>query len=462
MALPPRSPLTSLLLRGPKTASEVGAALGVSSRTALRMLAAVGKRVCVIGAARRRRYALLREFRGEIGGTPVFTVDERGRSHSAGQLNLLMPSGSQWESAPSEYPLGDFAGDGVWPGLPYPIYHMAPQGFIGRSFARREYRALEVSPDPKLWSDDQIVFVLSRRGSDSAGNLIVGAEALELYQESVVNPPEPLSLKQVPAAYKRLAEAAVAAGVPGSSAAGEFPKFTALREKTGARTPHVIVKFSGVVTDPASARWSDLLIAEHLASEVIKDRFAAVNPPLDAPTTRIVIHAGRTFFETERVDRHSLSGRSALVSLAAIDGALIGSSGGDWRASARAMVGAKLLAPNGIDAICVAWWFGHLIANTDMHLGNLSFYLKSGSFELAPLYDMLPMSYAPLAGGELPLLDEPKFSLPLPDERPYWNQALEAAVMFWSIVSGDVRISAPFRDLAAKTKSRLRALAEIA
>ena len=112
MALPPRSPLTNLLLRGPKTASEVGAALGVSSRTALRMLAAVGPRVCAIGAARRRRYGLLREFRGEIGGTPVFTVDERGRSHSAGQLNLLMPSGSQWESAPSEYPLGDFAGDG--------------------------------------------------------------------------------------------------------------------------------------------------------------------------------------------------------------------------------------------------------------------------------------------------------------------------------------------------------------
>ena len=106
---------------------------------------------------------------------------------------------------------------------------MAPQGFIGRSFARREYRALEGAPDPKLWSDDQIVFVLSRRGSDAAGNLIVCAEALELHQESVVNPPEPLSLKQVPTAYKRLAEAAVAAGVPGSSAAGEFPKFTVLR-----------------------------------------------------------------------------------------------------------------------------------------------------------------------------------------------------------------------------------------
>lgn len=46
------------------------------------------------------------------------------------------------------------------------------------------------------------------------------------------------------------------------------------------------------------------------------------------------------------------------------------------------------------------WWFGRLIANTDMHDGNLAF--KPG-LKLAPVYDMLPMGYAPVRGMELPL-----------------------------------------------------------
>jgi hypothetical protein len=37
-----------------------------------------------------------------------------------------------------------------------------------------------------------------------------------------------------------------------------------------------------------------------------------------------------------------------------------------------------------------------LIANTDRHFGNLAFYDNyNGRFELAPVYDMLPMLFAP-------------------------------------------------------------------
>jgi HipA-like C-terminal domain len=40
--------------------------------------------------------------------------------------------------------------------------------------------------------------------------------------------------------------------------------------------------------------------------------------------------------------------------------------------------------------------FGSLIANTDRHFGNLAFFDHyDGRFRLAPVYDMLPMLYAP-------------------------------------------------------------------
>jgi HipA-like C-terminal domain len=40
--------------------------------------------------------------------------------------------------------------------------------------------------------------------------------------------------------------------------------------------------------------------------------------------------------------------------------------------------------------------FGALIANTDRHMGNLACIDRyDGRFELAPIYDMLPMRFAP-------------------------------------------------------------------
>ncbi|MEX0633795.1 HipA domain-containing protein [Serratia ureilytica] len=41
------------------------------------------------------------------------------------------------------------------------------------------------------------------------------------------------------------------------------------------------------------------------------------------------------------------------------------------------------------------WAFGRVIANSDMHQGNLSFlWITQRPVMLAPLYDMLPMAFA--------------------------------------------------------------------
>ena len=91
------------------------------------------------------------------------------------------------------------------------------------------HAALEVGADPARWTDDDVVYVLARRGFDTAGNLIVGEPALRLHQQSLLAPARPLRAN-LAAAYARQADRVVATGVAGSSAAGEFPKFTAVRE----------------------------------------------------------------------------------------------------------------------------------------------------------------------------------------------------------------------------------------
>ena len=71
----------------------------------------------------------------------------------------------------------------------------------------------------------------------------------------------------------------------------------------------------------------------------------------------------------------------------------------------------RLAAADLVDQVRILWWYGKLIGNTDMHLGNVSFRFRPDprgrvQLNLAPAYDMLPMLYAPLSGGEIPEEDE--------------------------------------------------------
>ena len=170
-------------------------------------------------------------------------------------------------------------------------------------------------------------------------------------------------------------------------------------------------------------------------------------------------HAGRTFLEVERFDRHGAFGRSPLVSLETVNAEFIGEATHDWPRLAARLVRQNLLTAPDAAAIDRAWWFGRLIANSDMHLGNLSFTPRGGQFTLAPVYDMLPMFYAPLPGGEVPPRDfEPP--TPLPPQRPAWLAACGAAIAFWRRCAGDGRISEAFRLVCRGNGGRLEAVAE--
>ena len=268
--------------------------------------------------------------------------------------------------------------------------------------------------------------------------------------------PVPISASELERAYASLAEHAAAHGPAGSSAGGEFPKFTALRAKEGSQAPHVIVKFSGAEPSGTVRRWADLLVCEHLALQALERL-----PGLQCAPSRILQSQGRTYLEVERFDRHGLFGRSPLCSLATLEAALLDTSSEDWAVLGAAMQAQGWLTPADTTRLRLMVAFGRLIKNTDMHKGNVSFVPAGGSFSLAPVYDMLPMAYAPLPGGELPVVPYAP-ALPMPQDRDIWLQASAAAQSFWRTAANDERISPAFRDICAhnaEVLSRLLALA---
>src|SRR5262249_23735693 len=116
---------------------------------------------------------------------------------------------------------------------------------------------------------------------------------------------------------------------------------------------------------------------------------------ISAADTELVDAGGRIFLESRRFDRFRERGRVGVVSLAAITDHFVGHRR-SWSAAANDLVALGKISRRDACAIQRAALFGRLIGNTDMHFGNLSFFFSPGrGLSLAPVYDMLPMMYAP-------------------------------------------------------------------
>ncbi|MBK7052833.1 MAG: hypothetical protein KBE07_15410 [Rhodoferax sp.] len=101
-----------------------------------------------------------------------------------------------------------------------------------------------------------------------------------------------------------------------------------------------------------------------------------------------------------------------------------------------------------------------MIANTDMHKGNLSS-VPTMPLQVVPVYDMLPMLYAPMAGGEI-LLVRYAPALPSPQDRALWLQASVAACRFWQTAAADQSISPEFQTLCRQNLAALMAVQDMA
>ena len=409
--------------------------------------------VVSIGRARRTRYALARSVRGLAFRLPVYCVDETGRPSNLGRLRPLEPEGCLFELlTENHWPQDTRTRDGLFPGLPYFISDARPQGFLGRSLARQYATSLRVPENPNHWSDDDILVAAALVGHDWPGNLIVGEASLENFQRQRAVPAMGLGENDRAIAYSSRALAALAGEVPGSSAGGEFAKFTAtVHTPDGVR--HVIVKFSPADASAAARRWADLLIAEHHACVTLPEI------DVEAAPSQLLTADGRYFLEVERFDRVNELGRRAVVTLAAIEPALLGLGEPHWEMSAAALNARDWLSTEDVSRVARLALFGRFIGNSDMHNGNLAFFVANQRFTLAPAYDMLPMSFAPTRTGEL--IERPLLPLPPPPaHESEWRVALAGALQYWTTVASDPRVSADFRTICNSSRAQLLALSQ--
>jgi hypothetical protein len=424
--------------------------LGVSRPTLARAVRGLGDQIVSRGQARRTAYAARRQVRGSIRPFPLYRIDEAGVSHQVAVLYPLYGGGFAMEfQEPSPWPLQDRMVDGWFDALPYFLDDMRPQGFLGRHFARNHSDLLQVSSDPAVWSEDDVVHALSLLASDAPGNYVLGEQAMRL--ALAPSSAQPVINANRDAAFEALARSSMTAGQQGSSAGGEFPKFTVAREVQG-RAFHSIVKFSGADGSPSSQRWADLLVCEHLALSVLDQELGVC-----AAASEVHVANGRTFLEVERFDRSGGAGRLPVCSWMALNAALVGDVGRPWPEAAQGLLAEGLMADEGMWRLQRMWQFGRLIGNTDMHDGNLTF--RPG-LDLAPAYDMLPMLYAPARGVEV-LEREFSPARPLPGERDVWLEAAGAAVHFWNTAAKDHRISNGFRGICAQNAERLESVLEV-
>jgi hypothetical protein len=452
--MPARPDIVSLLRqRGRLPAADLRMALGVSPPTLMRAMRAAGTEVLAIGQGPRRSYAARRRLRGRAAPLPIYRVDAEAALTEVGALHLAAPQGSvlDWRGD-MPWPRDALMRDGWFEGVPYFLRDMRPEGFLGRQFARRHAALLQMPDDPRLWSDDDVLQAQSLLGAELGGDLLIGAAACRLWLDARQADIRPLGNDPWDD-YAGLAREAMTEGHAGSSAGGEFPKFTARRLLDGQPT-HVLVKFSGDDDSPGTRRWSDLLVCESLAITL-----AGHLPGVTGASTRCVQHAGRSFLESQRFDRVGAYGRVPLCSWLAINEDWFGLPGRPWTEAAAQLHARHLIDTETRRAIETLWHYGTLIGNTDMHDGNLSFRPATGGnrFELAPVYDMLPMAWAPQRGVELAdvRFDPP---LPLPAQREAWQLAAAVATTFWQQAADDPRITAPFRTVCAANAARLTAL----
>ena len=429
--------LVQVLRRNGITAGgDLARLLDVSPATLSRLFERARDRVVRIGRTRGVRYGL-REEVPHVGSTlPVWSIDAAGEASEFGRV-VVLHGPAYWLSY---LPVTTRGNPGhVYDRIPSFIADMAPQGYLGRSFPDR-FPELELPQRLADWNDRHVLQAVARRGEDAVGNLVVGEESMNrLLARSIETVP--------PEEYPAITHDFARQGA-GSSAAGEYPKFTAF---DGQRS--LIVKFTSGDDSPADRRWRDLLAAEAIASEILRRHGIAAAP------AHVRDIGNQRFLEVERFDRVGARGRIATVTLDALDDDLYGQRD-NWVAAARRLNADGLLDRECMNDISFLEAFGQLIGNTDRHFGNITFFrdlLPDRSREnlrLAPVYDMLPMMFAPAAGGMV--VDRP-FVKPTPVAATLlaWGAALEYARSYWQAVSTDARVSAEFRRIAASALETL-------
>ncbi|MEE1914654.1 type II toxin-antitoxin system HipA family toxin YjjJ [Aeromonas veronii] len=385
----------------------------VSQSTLYRDLKSIGDRLVTFGSGKSIHYALRNDKNG-IPDVPVYRADASGQSTLLGTLIPVLPEGFVWKGARGE--------ERYFESLPWWLFDMRPQGYLGRAYASAFAEELHLSNNPEEWSDEEIISAFLAHGNDPIGNLLIGEASMRSFLE--MQDPTPVDRA---VEFPFLARAASQGEIPGSSAGGEQPKFCTYTDNG-----HVIVKFTIAAGNEISERWADLLLTEHIALGV-----------LGVPT---YVHdfQGQRFLEIPRFDRVGKRGRIGMFSLRSLDAEFVGARPQvRWPSLTKRLFEEGCVTADAVKGASLLWAFGRLIGNTDMHNGNLSFIAEDGKgrpYRLAPAYDMLPMAFSPKTSGEIPthmplalITDEVSIDV--------WAEAWLLAQKFLNLSVGDARFS---------------------
>ncbi len=433
--------------RGMWTAAQLQAATGKSqpavSRALAQLAADAAQGLLVIGAARSTRYAQVQTILSRWPGQqPLFVVDAGGSSVRWGCLFLL---GDNHVRVVSELAFGSF--ESLTHGkLPWFLHSLRPQGFMGRLLGQQLGYA---SANPDDWTLQETLHAILTSDHDAPGAFTLGDEIGELLPEA------PLDLARRGAHYDTIAADVTQTLPAGSSAGGEQPKFVAhLNAPEGYQ--RVVVKFSPPRGTPFGERWHDLLWAEHLALEVL------AQGGVSAAASRIVQSGRRTYLESIRFDRVGIVGKRHVLPLSALHAPFAGGPQQHWVASCELLAQRGLLSADDERRVRFLRDFGRLIGNTDMHFGNLNFFvddlaqLAKPHFTLAPVFDMLPMVWRPNEFRDE--MGYTPFAAPQksPGSAATWGIARDLTVQFWQRLAACDAASAGLRQVAGVQEQRTR------
>ncbi|MBL4623350.1 MAG: type II toxin-antitoxin system HipA family toxin YjjJ [Immundisolibacteraceae bacterium] len=425
--------IRQFLAQGPATSKQIQEATELKQSAVSTALREMGARVVTFKKGRSPFYAMTCNAFGSGDSLPLTMVDAYGNNTTVALVRPLLHGGFYLQPKTGmPAVLAGEQGDGFFDDLPYFLSDLRPQGFLGRQIAAQmAEQSAEFPTDPRNWRSDHVGQYLIANGDDLPGNFKLGPQA----RLRIRSAPEPVTS----ADYPRLVEQVLAGSLPGSSAGGEQPKFTAFCTE---RSAHVIVKFSPLGNDPVARRWRDILITEFYATLALHEG------NLPAAETRLIEEGGRLFLESQRFDRIGEYGRMPMISLQAVDTEFVG-LGTSWHQVMLALARQNLVSDDHLRDLLLLCRFGELINNSDMHLGNISLGVEGDQFRLLPAYDMCSMGFAPIAGGEVPSFQFVPIASRLTDEnvdQRMVERVEEMARNFWSQVAADERISDEFRE----------------
>jgi hypothetical protein len=423
--------------QGAASSPEIQAYLGVSQATVSRLMVEVEDEVIVCGKGKSTKYALAQPIGLEPAQQPIWMINQAGFPHRLGTLSFLSQSQLHIE-ADGVNEIFTSSQNQV---LPWYLSTLKAQGFLGRLLAQK-LAAFGVAPNPDNWGVEAALMG-ALNTHDAPGAMLLGNDLSRTNK----------SLERIPTENPGQALDDMTADLAktltlGSSAGGDQPKFLAINDQN----EPVLVKFSPPTGTPFGDRWRDLLRMEVLSTQVL------AGYGFDAARNEFVQTSTRAYLLSKRFDRIGVNGRVHAVSLGAVHQAFVKGAYVNWAATCDALVRQGRLDKLGAQKIHAIFQFGKLIGNTDMHFGNASLFAEGetlahiikGKFELAPVYDMLPMRWRPDHVMGVNDYDPFEVDYALADEN-----ARHAARDFWLATSLDQYISPPLKEVAVVMAGRM-------